>query len=61
MLSWTKASERYVSFFNQEKGIGIFGFAVLAKFRLVFWLLFQKTLVFSFYPFWFVDFMQFSI
>ena len=33
---WTKASGRYVSFFNQEGGIGIFGFGVLAIFNSVF-------------------------
>ena len=49
---WTKASERYVSFFNQEGGIGIFGFGVLAIFSSVFRFCCS---------FRFADFTQFSI
>ena len=49
---WTKASERYISFFNQEGGIGIFGFGVLAIFYSVF--RFCRSFLFA-------DFTQFSI
>lgn len=49
---WTKASERYISFFNQEGGIGIFGFGVLAIFNSVF--RFCRSFLFA-------DFTQFSI
>ena len=49
---WTKASERYISFFNQEGGIGIFGFGVLAIFSSVFRFCCS---------FRFADFTQFSI
>ena len=43
MLSWTKASYSSI----RRRALGIFGFAVLANFRLVFWFFVSKNFGFS--------------